>query len=331
MANTWNCSPSSPSHPAGDLRRRPVPGHTEWILIDGQSGFTLREMLDGTELNPGLRGAAADGPQEIAEHWDAHQHSSHCVQRQSEHKQEAATRGWGWRTGSPLASLEPSADLLLQALVLFSLSRERAGVREAKPLDQALPPSLPSPRGRGDWGSPRPPQEDDNEASRLGPPHFNTGTRPSHHRLPLRSKPGHHVGNLLRGQRLTWDVFAPVRHPEVRSASNNRRAQGLIADQRKVGGIHDRPTLVAPVAVGTVAARTGFGKHLQALVGIPGARAIVNRLRCIVWRQRDFGACNGRLQRFSMSLTSASICGSVSAPPARPRTPACWCPGRPAQ
>ena len=97
-----------------------------------------------------------------------------------------------------------------------------------------------------------------------------TGIQPTHHGLALRHEPGHHIGNLLRRQRLAWDVGAPVRHPKVYSASNHRCPQGLIAYQGEISRIHNRSALRSPRAVGAVAARTGLGIPPQAALGIPG-------------------------------------------------------------
>jgi hypothetical protein len=93
-------------------------------------------------------------------------------------------------------------------------------------------------------------------ASRPGPLHLHTGTGAPHDRYSMRGQPRHDVGDLRRCQRLIWDGIAPVGHAEVCSTGNDGSSQGLIAHERKVGGIHDRPPIAASVAVRAMTAGT---------------------------------------------------------------------------
>src|SRR5580704_12384156 len=49
----------------------------------------------------------------------------------------------------------------------------------------------------------------------------------------LRGKPGHYVGDFLVGHGFVRHVSAPVWGPQFRAASDDNRAQPLIADQRE--------------------------------------------------------------------------------------------------
>src|SRR5262249_6815026 len=81
------------THPAGDLRRRAVPGDANGILVRRQARLARGESPDGAERDPRLPvGAAAGRPEDVADDGNAHQGSPEHVQRDAEPEQESSTR-----------------------------------------------------------------------------------------------------------------------------------------------------------------------------------------------------------------------------------------------
>src|SRR5262245_40364326 len=80
-------------HPAGNVRRRSIPGYAKGILIRGKPGLPGREALDRAQLDPRLLGAPANRPEKIADDGYAHESRGDHVQPDAELEQEAATGG----------------------------------------------------------------------------------------------------------------------------------------------------------------------------------------------------------------------------------------------
>src|SRR2546426_24624 len=80
------------THPARDLRRRPIPGHTERVVVRRQARLPLGEGRDRAELDPCLPGASADRSEDVADDRNSRQRGGETAQRQAEREQESATR-----------------------------------------------------------------------------------------------------------------------------------------------------------------------------------------------------------------------------------------------
>src|SRR5216683_7215385 len=116
--------------------------------------------------------------------------------------------------------------------------------------------------------------------------HIASALRPARNRPTMPDEPRYEVRNLLGRERLPRQVVPPVGLAQVRSPSNHRGSQGLIAHQREIRRIHDRAHRRPTLALRSMAPRAGAGKDDRTSLSIPGAGALAGTL---VGRQRRAG------------------------------------------
>src|SRR5262245_52970972 len=86
----------------------------------------------------------------------------------------------------------------------------------------------------------------------------------------LRHEPGHHVGDVLRRHRLVRRVSPPVRLPEVLPAGDRRRAQRLVARERKKIPVNDGATFRSAPAIRAMTPGTVGPENLRSTLRVTG-------------------------------------------------------------